>query len=340
MNPMKWPCPYCQHRFSATRSQLGTQVVCPRCRRGVQLPAAEAAGTGSEPEQQIERESLFRRFASGLTSMVLHMGLLLLLALVTCDLRDGGGTGEEIFIGHMPAKGLDNSPEKPLDARDAEARAEKDELKVEIPAVTPTAGEVQVDVKKALAGGASGGGSTDIDIVGTGGGGLGGDASFMGIKAKGSRFCIIADRSGSMLGPKIQYLKQEILEAISRMTGKERFQVVLFNHEAQPFPEAGWRHPKADFQRLKSWLESIQAAGGTDPTPAFREALKLSPRPDVIFFMTDGQFDPAAVEVVAALNRGKETVIHTISFVDQSAEPLLKKIASDSGGTYRHVAGF
>ena len=145
------------------------------------MPAGEAAGTSSEPEEQIQRESLFRRFASGLTSMVLHMGLLLLLALVTCDLRDGGGIGEEILIGHMPAKGLDNSPEKPLNAGEAEARADKEEMKLEVPALTPTAGEVQVDIKKALAGGASGGGSADIGPLAAGGGGLDGNASFMGV---------------------------------------------------------------------------------------------------------------------------------------------------------------
>ncbi len=339
---MKWPCPYCQHRFSATRGQLGTQVVCPRCGRGVLLPAADTAGTGAEAEEPLERESLFRRFASGLTSMVLHMGLMLALALVTCDLRGGGGSGEEVLIGVLPAKGLDNSAEKPLDSRDADARTEKSEkMQLEVPAVEPSAtGEVQVDVSKALAGGASGGGSTEIGILGSGGGALGEGASFMGISAKGSRFCVIADRSGSMVGPKLQHLKQEILETLSGMKGKERFQVVLFNHEGQPFPETGWRHPKADFDRLKSWLESIEAAGGTYPTPAFREAFKLSPRPDVIFFMTDGQFDPAVVDEVAGLNRGKETVIHTISFVDQGAEALMKKIASDSGGKYRHVSGF
>ena len=76
--------------------------------------------------------------------------------------------------------------------------------------------------------------------------------------------------------------------------------------------------------------------------PAFRVAFQLVPRPDAIFFMTDGQFPAEVVEEIAALNRGggRRVVIHTISFMDTSSEPLMKRIASDSGGKYRHVSGF
>jgi hypothetical protein len=71
-------------------------------------------------------------------------------------------------------------------------------------------------------------------------------------------------------------------------------------------------------------------------------AFQLSPPPDVIFFMTDGLFDERAVDEIAKLNRqsGRNVQINTISFMDTSSEPLMRRIASDSGGRYRHVAGF
>ena len=54
--------------------------------------------------------------------------------------------------------------------------------------------------------------------------------------------------------------------------------------------------------------------------------------------MTDGLFGPAVAGVIPALNSARRVVpIHSISFVDRSAEPWLRKIAEDSKGTYRHV---
>jgi Mg-chelatase subunit ChlD len=109
-----------------------------------------------------------------------------------------------------------------------------------------------------------------------------------------------------------------------------------------PFPQPGWRHPRRDRAEVARWLQDLSAAGGTDPTPAFMQAFQLSPAPDAIFFMTDGLFEEHVVDHVAQMNRqsGREVQINTISFMDTSAEPLMRRIASDSGGRYRHVAGF
>ena len=79
--------------------------------------------------------------------------------------------------------------------------------------------------------------------------------------------------------------------------------------------------------------------GGHEPLPAFEAAFtRLRPRPDAIFFMTDGLFRPEVADVIPTLNAGRKPVpIHSISLVDRGAEALLRKIADDSEGTYRHV---
>jgi hypothetical protein len=132
------------------------------------------------------------------------------------------------------------------------------------------------------------------------------------------------------------------LETLTTMGSRGRFQLIFFNTQELPYPQPGWRHPRKERADVAAWLQTVTAAGGTYPTPAFRVALSLSPRPDAIFFMTDGLFPEQVVDEVANLNRGgeKRVPIHAISFMDTSSESLMKKIAGDSGGRYRHVSGF
>lgn len=167
-------------------------------------------------------------------------------------------------------------------------------------------------------------------------------ARFMGLEASGRRFCIIADRSGSMnWGGKIEHLKAEILKTVGELRGGARFYVILFSDAAETIPARRWLGGREDVARTEAWLRSVNADGGTFPLPAFELAFKMNPRPDAIFFMTDGLFPMEVAPAVKALNGSKHRVpIHAISFLDQSAEALLRQIAAQSGGTYRHVAGF
>ena len=67
----------------------------------------------------------------------------------------------------------------------------------------------------------------------------------------------------------------------------------------------------------------------------------LEPRPDVIFFLTDGEI-PRSEETLAAVtllnSRGRRVVINTIAFGDPASQELLREIARRSGGIYRFVS--
>ena len=69
----------------------------------------------------------------------------------------------------------------------------------------------------------------------------------------------------------------------------------------------------------------------------------LSLRPDAIYFLSDGQFDPSAIQILRAQNRQnlrmniRQIPIHTIAFLDRFAEGLMRTIARNSGGEYRFV---
>lgn len=183
-------------------------------------------------------------------------------------------------------------------------------------------------------------GTSGLTIDPTGAGvGMTGKATFMGVEAVGRRFLIIADRSSSMSGQKFTRVCAEISQTIRGLKPNARFYVVFYDSSALPYPESRWLSGRRDAAALLQWMGGLGTSGGTEPLSAFQFAFnQLRPRPDAIFFMTDGLFGADLATVLPTLNVGRRPVpIHTISFVDRSAEGLLRQIAHDSKGTYRHV---
>lgn len=189
-------------------------------------------------------------------------------------------------------------------------------------------------------GGAGGGGNEEgLGKIGGSGGG-GGGSKFFGVEAAGSRFAYIVDISGSMQGIKIQQLKANLQETIAGLLEHMSFVVMCFSSDKAPLGgRERWTNAN---DAAKRWarvkIDEIGANGGTNPQSSFDGIFALTPRPDAIYFMTDGQFDPAVADTIAFLNRtGKKVPVHCITFGDRSAEELMRRIATESGGTYTHV---
>jgi hypothetical protein len=178
---------------------------------------------------------------------------------------------------------------------------------------------------------------------------------FLGSEGEGRRFCIIADNSGSMSGANINDLKVQLRKTVDAVTDQGEFYVYCFNSRTEPMPHSSWvRGGAPELAKIRTWIGDIRATGGTQPTPAFEAAFRLNPRPDIIFFMTDGLIPANVPTQVAALNTGTpKVVVNTIMFgptqramivpkgvvvpkgfgMDR-AEEYLKKIAEQSGGTF------
>lgn len=298
--------------------------------------------------QPLAESGLLTFSVSTLSSISIHTALLIGCALFTWGLAPAdqpGDEGTEVAIATLATEQLDRRSDERLEAEEVEAASDAMEqlddvdLLVEGPPDSP--GEAALDglVGMLAPSGSGGGGMQNIEAVTGGGGAVDGQATFMGIQAQGRRFFIIADRSGSMFGTKFEHLKEEILATLDGMRSHTRVQIVLFNTRALTYPEPDWLEPRSKRDAVKVWLDGLVADGDTYPTPAFVEAFEMQPLPDAIFFMTDGQFDPRVVNQILRLNTTAQrpVPIHTITFVDRVAEPMMRKIAADSGGKYRHV---
>lgn len=197
----------------------------------------------------------------------------------------------------------------------------------------------------------SGGGdisSGSLDDAAAGGGGLTGDgASFFGVEAQGTRFAYIVDVSGSMTGDgKMDRTKQELSRSISAMAETAEVSIVLYSTGARPLTgRVEWiETDRSNKVRLRRDIADISPQGGTQPLGGFELVLKMKPKPDAIYFMTDGEFDDEVVSAVRSLNRRPTVPVHCIMFGDignpttrSQVEERLREIARDSGGLFKHV---
>jgi hypothetical protein len=189
-------------------------------------------------------------------------------------------------------------------------------------------------------GGPSGQGGSGL---GPGGGGGGGGASFFGLGGRGSRFVYIVDISGSMAnGARFQVAMDELRRSITALPDFASFAVFLFSDAAYvpPFQETYSKATPTNVARMKKWLDTTSPMGGTEPSDAFQRSLALSPLPDVIFFLTDGEIPEQVPEWLGQRNGAngkKRVVIHCVAFSNDAGQESLRRIARDSEGTFRFV---
>ena len=184
-------------------------------------------------------------------------------------------------------------------------------------------------------GGGSGGG-------GGGGGGLGGGAggtSFFGVGGRGTRFAYIVDKSASMRG-RIAEAKAELYKSIVGLPDFASVYVIFYDSsDPWPFSDKWERVRSSTVQRLKKWLNDVGPSGGTEPTPAFRAVFGLDVRPDVIFFLSDGEIPPESIAQIRQMNsRGKRVIINSIAFGDEAGSQQLRQVAQESDGEFREVS--
>ncbi len=173
------------------------------------------------------------------------------------------------------------------------------------------------------------------------GGSGGGGATFFGVAARGNRFCYIVDISGSMADrDKLRELKRQLINSLDKLPQGAQFLIYFFSSESrvlggrERWIEANGRNKESAENEIRALL----ANGGTNPGPAFISALSIKPRPDAIYFMTDGMFDVEIVPRIARMNRTGRTIpIHCIGFGERGSEALMRSIAQDSSGTYTFV---
>ncbi len=133
--------------------------------------------------------------------------------------------------------------------------------------------------------------------------------------------------------------RQELYLSLGQLSRTQKFYIIFYNDKTFPMyaPQIVQSMAPAATEHLslaKLWIQNFNPGGGTDPQMAFQLALSL--KPEVIFFLTDGQI-PVTTRGVAKMYNKSRTRIHTIAFGIPTQQGILKAIAQDNQGRYRFV---
>jgi hypothetical protein len=199
-------------------------------------------------------------------------------------------------------------------------------------------------------GGDTSGGSSGLAPFGTPGGGSGSGpkAGFYGTGGNASKVVIIIDRSGSMLDV-YDDVKAEAKHTIDHLIPLQSFAVVTFSDVAEvEGPGQLLRAIPSNKKLVLDKLMATVAEGNNDDTlipysSAFEKAFAMHPQ--LIFFLTDGAFDPQLYDVINKLNANKKVSICTFACDSQKKgeegggkyTQQLEQLAKDNGGKYQFI---
>ena len=110
-----------------------------------------------------------------------------------------------------------------------------------------------------------------------------------GVTAKDVVF--VLDTSGSMSGEPIAAVKQAMRHAIKNLGPRDSFRIVRFSNSASAMSEHSLANNRDNVRAALSYINGIDAGGGTEMLSGLREALADPPPDDrlrIICFMTDG----------------------------------------------------
>jgi hypothetical protein len=183
-----------------------------------------------------------------------------------------------------------------------------------------------------------------------GGGGMAKGMFAVGHGAKFHSVIYICDGSGSMMGNKIDVLKNELNKSIHSLQPHQQFDCMFFqDSQGSAFISTGRGQmltaTPENKDKAKNFLDEVAVRGSTNPIPALEQAFKE--QPVLVYLLTDGEFDDpdtAAVEAkINALNAGRRVHVNTILFLrtekdraeNHEFEESMKKIAAENGGEFR-----
>jgi hypothetical protein len=155
--------------------------------------------------------------------------------------------------------------------------------------------------------------------------------------ADAAKIVYVVDRSGSMTDT-IDYVKNELKRSISELPDKFQFHVIFFSSDPPvEMPTRGLVQATEDNKQLAyQFIGGVMAQGETNPSTALK--LAFSYNPEVIYLLTDGEFDRGIIGLVMSLNFRDKVTVHTIGFLYKTGENALKLIASGNRGNYKFVS--
>ena len=159
-------------------------------------------------------------------------------------------------------------------------------------------------------------------------------------KRKPHDVTLVLDRSGSMSGEPMEAAKAAAKKVIDQLEPTDAVNVIAFDDKVDVLFDKPRVLDAATRAKVDGFIGKIDARGGTEIAKALERALSAQTkdaRPDVVFFLTDGQSDgPSAIKGASA--DPSDTAVFTVGLGSGVDKALLSKIASLRHGRFTFVA--
>ncbi|MDR3196426.1 MAG: VWA domain-containing protein [Planctomycetaceae bacterium] len=187
-------------------------------------------------------------------------------------------------------------------------------------------------------------GGNQFPALGTGTGGAK-TLRIFGTEGTGNSFVFVFDRSGSMseyAERPIRAAKTELIQCINSLENLYRFNIIFYNENYLAWQQNRKMAEATDQNKeaAKRFVEGITPVGGTRHLEPLLEAVKH--RPDVIFFLTDGDENDALsagqLDKIGRDNSHRSQInVIQFSFGANHESHFLQKFAANNRGQYSYV---
>ena len=311
----------------------------------------------AEEEQGGDRTLARSRFRGVVGSVVAHVVLVVILALVTLKVPSPPAGMSFASASEAPVEEVVEL-QQPIEANEPVEMEESQALESELsdlseqfseisatPISTDALGELQAASESIPSSSAMSAVANAVASVS--------DATFFGAAAGGNNFCYVIDGSGSMRGGPWTAARAELLKSLASLKPDQRFYIIIFTRDLELITEPGSREPASsalyatqeNLEHARRWLMGVKIGNSGGP-PKKAIELAIDKEPDAIYLLTDGVTSVKDVaETILAKNTVSDLIvgdqirvpIHTIAYYSLKGQQLLRKIASENKGQFIYV---
>ncbi len=152
----------------------------------------------------------------------------------------------------------------------------------------------------------------------------------------------VIDNSGSMSGPSMEQAKQSLDLALSRLTPKDRFNVIRFDDTMDAVFQWPVDASELNVDKARQFVAGLSADGGTEMLPALRAALidadaTNTERLRQVVFLTDGAIgNEEQMFTEIKQNRGRSRIF-TVGIGSAPNSYFMTRAAMVGRGTFTHI---
>ncbi len=151
----------------------------------------------------------------------------------------------------------------------------------------------------------------------------------------------IIDTSGSMSGTSIRQAKDALVLALDRLKPSDRFNIIEFNSTASELFNQSQKANESNLARAKSFVNSLQADGGTEMIPALNLALKNKTPEGLlrqVVFITDGSVGNETELFRLIEQKLKDANLFTVAIGSAPNSYFMRKAAEFGRGSFVYIS--